>query len=193
MKKAVLDLKNYCTVAEFREFPHGVDLDGIEDPEIKSLFTICGYWLQEYIDKPILEQAYTETKPGTGGSKVLLRHPPKSVISIKEIREKDDMVDIPVADIYVNKNQYSLEYKSNYFYKEFTYEIKYRTGESTLCEKVKFALFFTMADYINARDYDGMKSVKLDTITVNFEKTRDPVPMRAKALLSEYLDGPGVV
>lgn len=189
----MLDLEPMCSLEEFRAFPHGVDLDGILDPELKQLFTICGYWLQGYVDKPILEQTYTDCRKGNGTNRFSITYPAKAIISAKEVREKDDVVSIALSDIRLDNFGNYIENKSSNFYGEYTYEVKYRTGESILAQNVRFALYFIVADYINARDYDGMKNVKLDTITVYFDKPKTVIPVRAQALLASYIEGPKVL
>uniref|UniRef100_A0A6M3IGG3 Uncharacterized protein n=1 Tax=viral metagenome TaxID=1070528 RepID=A0A6M3IGG3_9ZZZZ len=187
------DLAEYLSVTDFREFPSGVDLTSTPDEQIESCFTMLGDVVQDYVSKPFLTQIWTDRRKGNGTNKFNTTYDPVKIISIKEQVDYNTTNEIAISSTRWCPEGRVIEASLNYFYPDYTYEVKYTMGSQQLPRKVKQAIFLAVANYLNSLDYMGMKAIKIDTIQVWLGSNKDPLPDMAKALLSEWVEDMGVI
>jgi len=187
-QKKLHNFSEYLTVDAFRAFPHGLDLSGTTDSEIEQVFDLVGYWIQDFTNKPILAQVWTDNSKGNGTTRFHLSYPAKNIISAREIIESDNITLLNRNKLRIDKTERYVEYDSGYFYSAYTYSIQYNTGTLVLPKKVVQAVYLTAAEYINSLDYRGMRSIKIDTIQVNIAVSKDPLPVNAQQLLTDWID-----
>lgn len=192
MKKRT-DMAEYLSIDEFRKFPSGVDLTTITDEEIEICFSMLGDTVQDYIDKPFLSQIWTDQRKGNGTNRFALSFSPTNIISIKERVDYSTTNEIDISTVRLFADERYIEASINYFYADYTYEVKYMVGTQQVPRKVKHAIFLACASYLNSLDYLGMKAIKIDTIQVWLGSNDDPLPERAKTLLSEWKEDTGVI
>ena len=193
MKIKTIDLAEYLTAGDFRAYPTGLDLATITDEQIETCFTMIGDIISNYVDKPFLSQIWVDRRKGNGTNKFSLTFDPVNIISIKEWVDYNTTNEIAISSVKWCPEGRFVEASLNYFYADYTYEVKYTMGSQQLPRKVKQAVFLATASYLNSLDYLGMKAIKIDTIQVWLGNNSDPLPPMAKALLSEWVESAGVI
>jgi len=175
----------YITEKEFREYPHELDLTSYTGPQLETLLNLAGYWVQEYVDLPFIVQTCVDERVGNNKDTFTLTAPPKTLISVKEYNS-DNSYDVIANSEFILLPTRAIRRKSSYFFSEYLYKVSYRSGEQKIPTKARTAVYLCLIDFLNSKDFSTMKSIKIDTILINFRTRTGPIPKDAEYLLGEW-------
>ncbi len=178
-------------VQELRDYAFDLeDIQDLTDKQVKIILDHAGYLIQRYIDYPVLQEPIEELIEGSNTDILYVSSPIYQLLSVREVDEVLNKTVIPLSDIlYRKKSDHIYRRDGEYFYNIYTYEVKYYSGELVLPDVVKEATFITATHLVRIADYRGIKSIKIDVISIQFDDTKkEYLPEEAKFLLYDYKD-----